>query len=59
MRRGQLQNIKNAFEIKRSATKNNSVHTWKFISRSNGRHKPKNYNGHTIKKKKKANQTQC
>ena len=56
-RRGQMQKIENAFEMKRPATKNNSVHIYMVISKSNGNHKPKNYNGHTHEKEK-AKQTQ-
>ena len=50
-RTGQMQNVENAFEIKRPATKTNSLHTQMVISTSNGNHKPKNYNGHTHKEK--------
>ena len=52
-----MQKIENAFEMKRPATKNNSVHIYMVISKSNGNHKPKNYNGHTHQKEK-ASQTQ-
>ena len=46
-----MQNIGNASENKRTTTQNNFVHIKLVISKSNGNHKPKNYNGHTHKKK--------
>ena len=52
MRRGQMQNTENAFEIKRPGTQTNSVHIQMVISKSNGSHKLKTYNGHTHKKEK-------
>ena len=51
-----MQNIENAFEIKRPATRNNSAHIQMVISKYNGNHKSNNYNGHTHKKER-ANQT--
>ena len=47
-----MQNTENAFEIKRPGTKTNSVHIQMVISKSNGSHKLKTYNGHTHKKEK-------
>ena len=51
-RRVQTQDIGNAFEIKRSATKNNLVQLKTAISKPDGNHKPKIYNRYTYKKEK-------
>ena len=52
-----MQNIKNAFEIKRPATKNNSVNIQTVTLKSNGNHKQKTTIDTHIKKEK-AIQTQ-
>ena len=44
-----MQNIENAFEIKRPATRHNSAHMQMVKSKYNGSHKLNNYNGHTKK----------
>ena len=51
-RRRQMQNIDSTPENKRTAAQNNSIHIEKVISKPNGNHKTKNYNGHTNKKEK-------
>ena len=43
-----MQNIENAFEIKRPATQSNFVYIDTAISKCNGKRKPKNYNRHTF-----------
>ena len=45
-----MQNNENTFEIKTAETKNNAVPIQIAITKSNGNHKPKNYNGHTQEK---------
>ena len=42
-----MHNNENAFEIKRPAIKDNSVHVQIVTSKPNGNHKPKNYNEQT------------
>ena len=51
--REQMQNIENAFEIKRPARRKNSAHIYMHVSKYNGNHKSNNYNGLTHKKEKK------
>ena len=47
-----MQNIENAFEIKRPARRKNSAHIYMHVSKYNGNHKSNNYNGLTHKKRK-------
>ena len=56
MRRVQMQDIENAFEIKRPTTKNHLVYIQTAISKPHGNCKPKHYKRYTHKKEK-GNQT--
>ena len=51
--RRQIHNIENASENKKITSQNNSVCIYLVKSKSDGNHKPKNYNGTHMEKKKK------
>ena len=49
-----MQNIENAFEIKRPPIENNLIYIQTAISKPHGNHKPKTYSKYTQKKEKES-----